>query len=261
MWLIFDSFKLYILQVLTEWVIQFLTTKFIVAYQITYALLVTTSPAGDLMSVSTCYTLSSQVSISKHQHWPGGLTWAIVADGGLRRRLPALGMRDKEGHCRRGMLLHGEGLGWAGAGEGTGVGAVVDGCGGGGVCTGAGVRSHEGGDSSPVLLPPRWRMVASKRSWHGDGGGGEWVPTAAAEKEMKIGKWFNPKGGYWIYTLNYQQRFYMEPLLKLVYQQRFIGKTVIDIPISASVVPMNRCWWTINSGSSGSMLNRSDNVL
>jgi hypothetical protein len=73
-------------------------------------------------------------------------------------------MRDKEGHCRRGMLLHGEGLGWAGAGEGTGVGAVVDGCGGGGVCTGAGVRSHEGGDSSPVLLPPRWRMVASKRS-------------------------------------------------------------------------------------------------
>ncbi len=31
----------------------------------------------------------------------------------------------------------------------------------------------------------------------------------------------------------------MEPLLKLVYQQRFIGRTVVDIPISTAVVPMN----------------------
>jgi hypothetical protein len=82
------------------------------------------------------------------------------------------------------------------------------------------------GTSSLVLLAPRWRS--------GGGGGDDGVPVAAAcapdaslvavrrrqrARETKIGKWFRPKGGYWIYTLKYQQRFYMEPLLKLVYQQ------------------------------------------
>jgi hypothetical protein len=44
-----------------------------------------------------------------------------------------------------------------------------------------------------------------------------------------------------ICSVKYQQRFCMEPLLKLVYQQWFIGRTAVDISISTTVVPMNRC--------------------
>jgi hypothetical protein len=137
MWLIFDSFKLYILQVLTKWVIQFLTTKFVVAYWIANALHVKTSLVKDLMSVSTCYTLSSHVSIGKHQHRPGGLTdvWP------RRRRGP------RRGQCSS---AWGRWCGMAGWGRGA---------------------------SLLVLLAPRWRSdggidegavaVVSKRSRHG----------------------------------------------------------------------------------------------
>jgi hypothetical protein len=40
----------------------------------------------------------------------GGLTYAMVTNGRLRRVSPVSGVHDREGHCRRGTLLHGE---WA----------------------------------------------------------------------------------------------------------------------------------------------------
>jgi hypothetical protein len=75
------------------------------------------------------------------------------------------------------------------------------------------------------------------------------TPTAAA---MKGPQWLRRRGpntgaaaatkGPWIYTIKYQQWFYMVPLLKRVHQQQFIGTTDVDIWTSTAIVPMNRSW-------------------
>jgi hypothetical protein len=64
--------------------------------------------------------------------------------------------------------------------------------------------------------------------------GSQWQQRALQQnrevaREMKIGKQFRPKGGYRIYSLKYQQQFYMEPLLKCDHQHRFIGARDVDI--------------------------------
>jgi hypothetical protein len=132
----------------------------------------------------------------------------------------------------------------------------MDDCGGGEVPAGStfihtgaairhgGVRSGRilvGAPCSSVVLWWRWRWRAHggcveevpawgrrwwQRRWRQGPGGGSMRSSgfldgglaASTCEGNKIGKWFRQKGGYWIYTLKYLQWFYIELLLKLVYQ-------------------------------------------
>jgi hypothetical protein len=43
------------------------------------------------------------------------------------------------------------------------------------------------------------------------------------------------------FSVKYQLRFYMEPLVKCVHQQWFIVTTVVNIHPSTAILTMNRC--------------------
>jgi hypothetical protein len=68
----------------------------------------------------------------------------------------------------------------------------------------------------------------------------KWINLETTTIYMKRKKRKNGHQGFYLSKEHYQQRFYME-LLLIIYQQWFIGRTIVDIEISTAVLPMNRC--------------------